>query len=277
MQTRRGTSGPHPRRVSTKRMQDSLKDVIGVALALAKGMTRRGALAAQPQILSRPPGSTARTRRAQQCRRKFLSYFPDGFRDEGYLESEREYKWEAHLRWRDLLGERDMRRLIAAGEHREIAKRAIGIEARTNLLFSFEKMAIRDAVKEESGAQVFAEALMRFLHGGATAEARFRDWVEAIETLPRRKTRVLTWPVATVFGFIARPSEHIFVKPNVTRSAAAAYGYTFVYHPRPAWTTYCDVLGFAAQVRSDTRDLRPRDKIDLQSFIWVQGSDEYPD
>jgi hypothetical protein len=28
-------------------------------------------------------------------------------------------------------------------------------------------------------------------------------------------------------------------------------------------------------VRTDTRDLGPIDMIDLQSFIWVQGSDEY--
>jgi len=28
-------------------------------------------------------------------------------------------------------------------------------------------------------------------------------------------------------------------------------------------------------VRSDLRDLRPRDMIDVQSFLWVQGSDEY--
>jgi hypothetical protein len=28
-------------------------------------------------------------------------------------------------------------------------------------------------------------------------------------------------------------------------------------------------------VRTDTRDLGPRDMIDLQSFIWVQRSDEY--
>ena len=25
----------------------------------------------------------------------------------------------------------------------------------------------------------------------------------------------------------------------------------------------------------DLRDLRPRDMIDIQSFIWVQGSEEY--
>ena len=30
-------------------------------------------------------------------------------------------------------------------------------------------------------------------------------------------------------------------------------------------------------IRRDLRDLRPRDMIDLQSFLWVQGSDEYPD
>jgi len=32
----------------------------------------------------------------------------------------------------------------------------------------------------------------------------------------------------------------------------------------------------AAIVRRDLRDLRPRDMIDIQSFLWVQGSDEYP-
>ena len=34
-------------------------------------------------------------------------------------------------------------------------------------------------------------------------------------------------------------------------------------------------LAFAEQVRTDQRALRPKDTIDLQSFIWVQGSDEY--
>jgi hypothetical protein len=34
-------------------------------------------------------------------------------------------------------------------------------------------------------------------------------------------------------------------------------------------------LSFVRAVYRHTRDLRPRDMIDLQSFIWVQGSDEY--
>ena len=34
---------------------------------------------------------------------------------------------------------------------------------------------------------------------------------------------------------------------------------------------------FVRRVRGDISDMRPRDMIDMQSFLWVQGSDEYPD
>ena len=67
----------------------------------------------------------------------------------------------------------------------------------------------------------------------------------------------------------------MFLKPNVTRAAAREYGYAFEYDSRPAWPTYNSLLGFAQRIRRDQRDLAPRDMIDLQSFIWVQGSDEY--
>jgi len=98
---------------------------------------------------------------------------------------------------------------------------------------------------------------------------------EVVAELPRRQTRVLTWPLLTVFGFIAQPDRHIFLKPNVTRLAAKEYEFDFRYRSRPSWDTYQSLIEFAEQVRRDTADLEPRDMIDLQSFIWVQGSDEY--
>jgi len=76
-------------------------------------------------------------------------------------------------------------------------------------------------------------------------------------------------------GFIAQPAKHIFLKPTVTRTSAREYGYDFQYRSRPSWETYKSLLDFAAIVRRDLRDLIPRDMIDLQSYIWVQGSDEY--
>jgi hypothetical protein len=143
------------------------------------------------------------------------------------------------------------------------------------MIFSFEKMALRDAVKSAHGARIFAEGLYAFLHSAGSLERRFTDWVEAVAALPRKQTRVLTWPLVTVFGFIAQPDTHVFLKPNVTRAAARAYDFDFKYQSRPSWNTYASLLEFAATVRRDVRDLRPRDMIDIQSFIWVQGSDEY--
>ena len=108
-------------------------------------------------------------------------------------------------------------------------------------------------------------------------ETRFERWCEAVESLPRKQTRVLTWPIVTVFGFVAQPAKHVFLKPNVTKIAARRYGFDFEYQSRPGWQTYASLLRFAAVVRRDLRDLQPRDMIDIQSFLWVQGSDEYED
>jgi hypothetical protein len=216
---------------------------------------------------------------ALRCRRKFLRYFPDGFRDETYISWEREYKWETHERWEEALSREEFRRLLRAGEFSEVAARAVRVEQRSrhSMLFSFEKMALRDAVKSQAGARAFAEGLYDFLHGAGNDERRFERWCEAVAGLPRKQTRVLTWPLVTVFGFIAQPEKHIFLKPNVTRIAARAYGFDFQYKSRPSWETYANYLEFAETIRRDLRDLRPRDMIDLQSFMWVQGSDEYPE
>jgi hypothetical protein len=142
-------------------------------------------------------------------------------------------------------------------------------------LFSFEKMALRDAMKSAAGAERFAAGLYEFLHGRGADERRFDAWCAVVEGFPRRQTRVLTWPVTTVFGFIAQPDRHIFLKPNVTRTAAAAYGFDFEYASRPNWATYQSLLAFGDRVMREQKDLAPRDLIDAQGFIWVQGSDEY--
>jgi hypothetical protein len=234
--------------------------------------------AAKTERRRRPRRSAApASRHALKARRKFLRAFPGGFRDETYLDWERGYKWSAHRRWRDVLSEPTFRRMIDQRQFQHIASLAIGIESRTNLLFSFEKMALRDAVRSPAGAQAFATALFDFLHGEAPLEVRFSSWVAAISHLPRRQTRVLTWPLVTVFGFIAQPATHFFFKPTVTREAARRYGVDLPYASRPSWPVYRDLLALVRKVRSDISDLKPRDMIDLQSFLWVQGSDEYPD
>jgi len=215
------------------------------------------------------------TPQARRCRRKFLRFFPGGFQDETYLAWERDYKWNANREWDRMLNQVAYSALLREGDYAEVALRAVRIEARTNLIFSFEKMALRDSVKPEAGARMFATGLYDFLHGKGRLQERFERWCDVVAPLPRKQTRVLTWPIVTVFGFLAQPEKHIFLKPNVTRTAAGEYGFPFHYQSRPDWKTYASCLDFAETVRDDVEDLGPRDMIDLQSFIWVQGSSEY--
>ena len=62
-----------------------------------------------------------------------------------------------------------------------------------------------------------------------------------------------------------------------TREAARRHGRESPYASRPSWDLYKAPLRFVGEVRADVSDMSPRDMIDMQSFLWVQGSDEYPD
>src|SRR4029078_7864491 len=89
-----------------------------------------------------------------------------------YLEWERNYKWNAHQQWLDVLERNKFRALIREEAFPTIALHAVRIESRTTLLFSFEKMALRDAVKSPAGAKTFATGLFDFLYGGGGPAAR---------------------------------------------------------------------------------------------------------
>ena len=224
-------------------------------------------------VAPRAMWSAVRIRRTLPC--KFLRLFPKGFQDETYLNWERDYKWKAHTQWNAKRNRSAFRTLLRKGRFMEIAECAVRIESRTNLLFSFEKMALRDAVRSSAGARSFATWLYAFVSGAGPAKHKFESWCRVVAGLPHKQTRVLPWPVMTVFGFIAQPEAHVFLTPNTMRAAVREYGLVFHYEPPPSWITYQSFLECASAVRRDLRDMPPRDMIDVQSFLWVLGSDEY--
>ena len=228
-------------------------------------------------IKTRIIGKSSEERARRKCLRKFLYYFPRGYQGTKFREWERNYKWNAHLEWTEKLNKAEFGRLLGAGAYPEICRRALAIESRTNLLFSFEKMALRDAVRSREDAKTFAEGLYEWLHGKGSLQEKFNHYRDMLASLPVKQTRVLTWPVLTIFGFIAQPDVHIYLKPTVTKAAARKYHFDFHYSSKPSWKVYESLLAFGEQVRQDTGKLDPRDMIDIQSFIWVIGSEEYPD
>jgi len=135
-------------------------------------------------LLQKDPVQKARI----QCRKKFLYYFKKGFSDATYKAWERQYKLDAHFQFQQLLNKETYTQLLKQKKYSEIALTAVKIESRTNLLFSFEKMALRDAIKEPKGAKAFAEGLFDYIYGKETIEDRFNQFSEIVSTLPRKQT-----------------------------------------------------------------------------------------
>ena len=217
----------------------------------------------------------------RKCRAKFRRYFEQQFYDPTYVDWERDYKWQAHKRWEEVLNRSAFTKLLSEGKFaedgREGGRRGIPHRTSSSLLRRCQQ---RDAVKSPPPFQAFAQGLFeipaparmtwrRALRSGAPSSANCRD----------AEPGILTWPrCRTIFGFIAQPKVHFFLKPMVTRRAAdELQGSRSNTCPEPNSEAHHSVLTFARSRWRNLRDLRPRDMIDIQSFLWVQGSDEYPD
>jgi hypothetical protein len=210
-------------------------------------------------------------------RKRFLRFFPDGFYDERYIAWEHEYKWETHKLWAKLLSQDEYKTLLRRRDYNEIAKRALQVEAKCKppFLFSFEKMALRDALSTTHGAEIFAEGLFNLLHGRDELRTRFIEWIVAVGDLPRKQSRVLSWPILTFFPYVAQPKQHMILKPRAMLAAASALHFDLEYSSKPSFTTYSRLLKFGELTKEAIADLKPRNNHDVQTFLWVIGSDEY--
>lgn len=229
------------------------------------------------------PAQTAKAvfdpRGLRRAQARFREIFPGRFHDEDYLEWERSYKWQAHALWGELLGEAELRRLIADGQEREVAARAVAVYARPklNLLALYEWMALREALADPAGARRFAPALLELVYGEGAELDRFEAFVDVLDRLPQRQSKLCKWPVATLYPFLARPDRHLVVKPRLMQRAAETLGFDLRYAARPNRTTYRAVLDLARGLQRTLAPWRPRDLIDVQGFVWVTHSDEYAD
>ena len=118
---------------------------------------------------------------AIECKKKFLFYFPKGFYDPKYIAWERGYKWDAHVEWEKTLNESTYSALLKKKLYAEVALHAVKIETKTNLLFSFEKMALRDGIKTPESSRVFAESLYQYVYGKSTIRDRFENFAEVLD------------------------------------------------------------------------------------------------
>jgi hypothetical protein len=108
------------------------------------------------------------------------------------------------------------------------------------------------------------------LYSEEELENRFVAFAKVLENIDAAK-----WTTATYFLFIVHPEKHMFVKPTITQYSSELCGYEVNYKPQLNWLTYKSVLGFSEYIRSEISELKPRDMIDVQSFMWCIAPGTY--
>ncbi|MGK0393938.1 hypothetical protein Y019_03250 [Alcanivorax sp. 97CO-6] len=200
----------------------------------------------------------------------FLEEFPQGFYGEKFKEHERDYKDKAHALASDLLDQETYFQLLESEDYSEIVKRALKVANSTNLIFPNEKMSLKDGLQSLEAQKQFSKSLYSLLYSEEELENRFVAFAKVLENIDAAK-----WTTATYFLFIVHPEKHMFVKPTITQYSSELCGYEVNYKPQLNWLTYKSVLGFSEYIRSEISELKPRDMIDVQSFMWCIAPGTY--
>jgi hypothetical protein len=194
------------------------------------------------------------------ARARFLRFFPQGFADPGYVAAERNYKLAAKQKLDTTAP------LAEAATGSGFGEAILAVFRATNLLSPFEKTRLQDVLRGKS-ADAFVRAAAQFTQGaGAPA---LLDMERALRPHDNAK-----WTVVTYLPFLWRPEAHMFLKPEVTQDFATRIGhrFRFDYEPRLDIAVYQSLLDLAQQTEQELAELHPRDRIDVQSFIWVVGA-----
>jgi hypothetical protein len=187
--------------------------------------------------------------------------FPGGFEDPEFDREERDYKVAASQALNDAVPLEKARAADA-----ETCKALVKIFGRTNLLSSFEQIRIRDVLLGPHGT-AFVQAAAQFTDGDLTGGLARMD-------VALKAHGPASWPLVTYLPFLWRPDAHMYLKPQVTRDFADRVGHPFAqtYAAGLKAVVYKSLLELVAQTRAEITTLRPRDNIDIQSFIWVVGA-----
>ena len=194
---------------------------------------------------------------------QFLRVYPSGFSDPYFLSDEREYKIRAHEKAKRTLDEEVLRDLLRKRQFLEIGEAAR--KTFINLIFPNEAMAFKSFVQIEQNAQAFSPVLVDLLYGSSFEQA-FDEMSSLL-----RPAKAATWTVLTYWPFILFPDRHMFLKPEVAQESARRLGERFEYESPPTSLSYVSYLTYVSHLRDGISALRPRDNIDLQTFMYAVG------
>lgn len=191
------------------------------------------------------------------ARTRFLSFFPSGFEGADYVERERKYKLDA----KDKLDAAAP--LAQAANGSGYGEAVLSSFRATNLLFRIEKTKLQLLLRGPD-ADRFIQAAAAFANGDVKpALLAMRGLLKPYDSGK--------WTVVTYLPFLWRPDVHVFLKPTMLCQFAERVGDRFAsaYSAELDHQVYEALLDMAAETRQRIADLKPRDMIDVQSFMWT--------
>lgn len=191
------------------------------------------------------------------ARARFLHWFAGGFGSPNYLAEERSYKLDAKHKL-DLVPVEEAATGSGYGQ-------AVWKAYQTNMLSPYEKMWVRDALLSQD-ADDFVRGAARFTLG--EGKPALLQMEQALKRYGAAK-----WTIVTYLPFLWQPDEHMYLKPEATKDFAERVGHSFAneYEPKLNFAVYESLVDLAARTAEELTELKPRDRIDVQSFIWVVG------
>ena len=193
------------------------------------------------------------------ARNRFLKFFPNGFHSDGYAAQERDYKLAAKTK---LDANAPLEKALTGSGFGEAI---LSVYRATNMLSPFEKTRLQDVFRGPSSDSII-QAAAEF------AQSADKNTLGRLEAA-LKPFDCAKWTVVTYLPYLWRPDTHMFLKPEVTKDYAARVGHSFaaIYEARLNLDVYSSLLDLVERTSSELSDLKPRDRIDIQSFIWVVG------
>lgn len=197
--------------------------------------------------------------------KRFQNIYPEGFYDETYLVKERNDKIKISNDFKKHFSSKNLSTILKNNDFKDICETSKKLISATKIIHSIEKTNFRKAISLESNQKEFIEILYKFFYENKDLEKKeFFELKEFFSNISCNK-----WTIVTYFMNMIQPEKYPFLKPKVSKKAAEIFGFDLNYNMVPNWQTYGSFLNFCEKLMGDLEELKPRDFIDIENFIWI--------
>lgn len=204
----------------------------------------------------------------------FLLCYPGGFQDPAYEDDLRGVEGRTLKRHLDpavvlaseLFSEERLAELEGKDDVSAFLTETSALLGSTSLTSGKAHAGLFEALPPERGPD-FVAALKGLLYAETKVEARF----DALVAVLTHGDISPTWQLASAFGALALPMEHIYVRPSVFRDQARWMAPQIDDGSKVCGSVYARYrnMGMRIMKRLREADLKPRDLLDVYGFMWT--------